>query len=96
MAKQYGPVFLMYWTGLWIVSGVTLYGVLEHTSLIDVEEALRMLSLEDYVSPTAGNVAVAVAVNELLEVVRFPFTIATTPRIARWWKERRRARVDDR
>jgi len=98
MARQYGPVFLVYWTGLWAASGVGLFAALEGATsagLVDIETVLAYLSLQDHVSPTAGNVAVAVAVNEALEVVRFPFTVATTPRVARWWNDRRRRKHDD-
>ena len=38
------------------------------------------------INPTAGNIAVALILNEAFEVVRFPFSIATVPYVTRWWE----------
>ena len=38
------------------------------------------------INPTLGNVAMVVALNEVLEVVRFPFALATLPYVTKWWE----------
>jgi hypothetical protein len=37
------------------------------------------------INPTLGNVAVALALNEALELVRLPLVLATVPSLYRWW-----------
>ena len=86
MVAQYGPVFMVYWTLLWGSNFLLVYGALEYTALsevIDVPYILDFTGLSEHVSPSAGNAAVAVALNEALEIARFPFTVATTPSVAR-------------
>ena len=45
MMKQYGPVFLVYWTGLWGLTGVGFFGVVEYTNLVNVEVSVVILYL---------------------------------------------------
>ena len=87
--QKHGPVFFVWWTGLWVASGVAIYGALEYLR-VDVFGLVHRLSggrvdLRAYVSvdPRLGNAAAAVAVNEVLEVVRFPLALATTPYVTR-------------
>jgi len=86
--QKHGPVFMIYWTGMWVITGAALYGTLEvfEVDLIGALERatsgkinLHQLGLP----PAAGNVAAAIALNEALEVVRFPFVLATTPALTR-------------
>ena len=86
MSAEYGPFFLCYWTGLWACSGVCLYMGLEYTTIVDSAYLLEKLHLQDKVSPSAGTVGVAVVINEALEVVRFPFTLATTKSASNLWR----------
>eukprot|EP00750_Incisomonas_marina_P030142 INCI7305.1.p1 GENE.INCI7305.1~~INCI7305.1.p1 ORF type:complete len:195 (+),score=21.37 INCI7305.1:212-796(+) len=97
MFKLYGPVYVVYGGVVWISTGVALYGVLATTG-VDVLPAIAAVddalgwSLASRIDPSLGLVAVSVALNELLEIVRFPFCVATTPAIARRWKAFRSAR----
>jgi hypothetical protein len=86
MVKQYGPIFMVYWTGLWAFTGVGFFAVVEYTSLVNVEAIVSYAGLHEYINPTAGSAAVAFAVNEMTEIVRFPFVIMTTPAVAAWWR----------
>lgn len=36
------------------------------------------------INPTGGNLALSIAINEALEVVRLPFVLATVPYVTRW------------
>ena len=84
-------VFFTYWTGVWAVSGVGIYCVLAATGL-DVVPAVEAVDealgsdLASRFNPSLGRVAVAVAVNELCEFVRFPVVLATTPMVVRQWE----------
>lgn len=91
MLKLYGPVYMVYGGVVWISSGIAIYGVLATTgvdvlpAIVAVDDALGW-DLASRVDPSLGLVAVSVALNELLEVVRFPFCVATTPAVARRWQ----------
>ncbi|CAH0480971.1 unnamed protein product [Peronospora belbahrii] len=88
--QQYGLPFLAWWTSLYLVSGVSIYvaldtGIISGTSIIDF---IMQMGLDKFVDParldpTYGNIAIAVIVNECLEIVRFPITLATLPYIKR-------------
>ena len=91
MAQAYGPTFVVWWTSVWLSSGLAIYGGLE-ASGADAVELLRAYGVEDYVSVNLDgwssevvNVPIAFALNELAEVVRFPLVAASTPLIKRQW-----------
>jgi len=89
--KKYGVPFLVYWTLLYFGCMGAVYVGLEMdvVSWGRILEFLRWLQFPGYMvdldalNPTYGRLAVAVALNELLEVVRFPFMIVTLKRVLR-------------
>ncbi|KAG2787053.1 hypothetical protein JG687_00007964 [Phytophthora cactorum] len=88
--QQYGVPFLVWWTSLYLASGVSIYvaldtGLVSGASIIDF---IMQIGLDKFIDParldpTYGNIAIAVIVNECLEVIRFPITLATLPYIKR-------------
>ena len=77
--KELGVPFLIYWTSVWAASGVGLYLILETTGF-DAIAALSRMGYDLEIDPKYakyGNVAIAAAVNEMAEIVRFPFCVAT-------------------
>lgn len=89
MFKKYGPVFLIYWNGVWLLSGLSIYGALElgNVDPLPLARAIHLDSLIDLdkIGPAHGNVAVAIVLNEVAELVRFPFVLATVPKVTAWW-----------
>ena len=86
MSRDYGFPFLVYWWSLWGVTGVMCYGGITvfEVPVVDYIEVLDVYtgwSLAERIDPELGNVAAAVAVNELLEPVRLPIVVATTKRV---------------
>ncbi|POM61818.1 hypothetical protein PHPALM_29109 [Phytophthora palmivora] len=88
--QQYGLPFLVWWTSLYLASGVSIYvaldtGLVSGASIIDfiMQNGLDKLIDPARLDPTYGNIAIAVIVNECLEVIRFPITLATLPYIKR-------------
>lgn len=98
---RYGWVFIGYWTATWAVTGVGIYsGIM----LFDVnglallqqgldffgvrEEADEVLNVNEW-SPGLVNVIIAAEINELIEPLRLPLVISTTPAFARWWRQLR-------
>ncbi|EWM22297.1 hypothetical protein Naga_101653g2, partial [Nannochloropsis gaditana] len=79
--KKYGPAFLVYWNGVWILSGITIYAALELGGVdpLPLARAVHLDALIDLekIDPSHGNVAVAILLNEVVEIVRFPFVLAT-------------------
>jgi hypothetical protein len=90
--KEYGWVFLAYWTGAWVGSGFICYGAVEATGLDGIALLKRLGSDNIYDlsgwDPRFINALIAIEINELLEFFRFPLIIATTPKVARWWRSR--------
>ncbi|KAL4155061.1 hypothetical protein PRNP1_007175 [Phytophthora ramorum] len=88
--QQYGLPFLVWWTSLYLASGVSIYvaldtGLVSGASIIDF---IMQMGLDKFIDParldpTYGNIAIAVIVNECLEVIRFPITLATLPYVKR-------------
>uniref|UniRef100_M4BMF6 DUF1279 domain-containing protein n=1 Tax=Hyaloperonospora arabidopsidis (strain Emoy2) TaxID=559515 RepID=M4BMF6_HYAAE len=88
--QQYGLPFFAWWTSLYLASGVSIYvaldtGLISGASIVDF---IMQMGLDKFIDParldpTYGNIAIAVIVNECLEVVRFPITLATLPFIKR-------------
>ena len=84
LVKEHGLWFLVYWTVVWIGTGVALWLVLELQVVPggDAQGLIRMLHLDWIVDPetipaSGANAVVAVAVNEALEVVRFPLVLVS-------------------
>lgn len=96
MFKQHGVTFLVYWTSLWAGSlGVFFVGLENHWfgghDVLDLITTLKIDTLIDVqtLDPTVGNLALAVVVNELFEIIRFPVTVATTPIVVKLLQKRR-------
>ena len=97
--QQYGLPFLAWWTSLYLVSGVSIYaaldmGLISGTSIIDFIMQMGLDKIIDpaRLDPTYGNIAIAVIVNECIEVIRFPITLATLPYVKRIFS---RAKVEE-
>ena len=90
MLKKHGPVFLIYWNGMWILSGLTIYAALTLGEIdpLPLAYAINLDRLIDLsrLDPAHGNVAAAIVLNEVAELVRFPLVVATVPAVTRWWE----------
>tara|TARA_B100000686_G_scaffold344391_1_gene426927 strand:+ start:284 stop:592 length:309 start_codon:yes stop_codon:yes gene_type:complete len=82
--KEYGIFFFIYWTAIWACSGVIIFLLLEYGLIggADAISFLKWIRLDsiislDSIDPTVGNIAVAIAINECLEIVRFPFAVSS-------------------
>ena len=82
--KEYGIFFFIYWTAIWACSGVIIfllleYGLIGGAAAISFLKWIRLDSIIslDSIDPTVGNIAVAIAINECLEIVRFPFAVSS-------------------
>ena len=82
--KEYGIFFFIYWTAIWACSGVIIFLLLEYGLIVgaDVISFLKWIRLDsiislDSIDPTVGNIAVAIAINECLEIVRFPLVVSS-------------------
>ena len=91
LVKEHGVPFLIYWTGVWACTGVGTYFVLEVTG-VDSVSFIRSLGIDLDVSPQTGNIGVAVAINEMMEVVRLPVCIATFKPMHNMYKEWKKKR----
>lgn len=95
MLKEYGLPFLVWESAVWLGSGVVVYGFVEFGGGYDSAlPLLKSIGVERFIDPEAidpryGNLAIAIAINEALEVFRFPFVVATTPLIVKWWRAKR-------
>ena len=90
MSQEHGIFAIAYYSSLYVGMGASVFGLLE-TGIVDSTLALRgaqsvieTVGLGQYfdvarVDPRLGNLAVAIAINEMLEVIRFPFVLATIP-----------------
>ena len=90
--KEYGWVFVTYWSSVWALNGVACFLIIEATGL-DGAALLKSLGSDNIYDigdwdPSFLNALIAIEVNELLELVRFPIIVATTPRVAKWWRSR--------
>mmetsp|Transcript_40026 Transcript_40026/g.85497 ORF Transcript_40026/g.85497 Transcript_40026/m.85497 type:complete len:408 (+) Transcript_40026:15-1238(+) len=102
MIKQYGLLFLAWWTVLWGGVWAGLYVALDQgafggASGMDiisqvpyVEHLIDLKEAEGYLSGTYGNVGVSFVLTEILSVAIFPVSMATTPAVARLlgWKKK--------
>ena len=84
IVKEYGIFFFIYWTAIWACSGVIIFLLLEYGLIggADAISFLKWIRLDSIISlesinPTVGNIAVAIAINECLEIVRFPFAVSS-------------------
>jgi hypothetical protein len=93
MFREYGSVFVGYWTTCWVVCFVPIYGAIHfHVVPYDGMDVLYALGADSFFdlskwSPQLVNAAVAFEANEFLDLLRLPVIIATTPRLARWLRK---------
>lgn len=78
MIKQHGLFFLGYWTSLWALNGIACYGLIETFGPEAAVSTLKYIGAHslvdlDSINPQYFNIGFALAVNELLEPIRFPF-----------------------
>uniref|UniRef100_A0A7S1BW81 DUF1279 domain-containing protein n=1 Tax=Corethron hystrix TaxID=216773 RepID=A0A7S1BW81_9STRA len=83
LARDYGFQFMVYWTAVWACTGVGCYFALEMGGVDAISLLMRFdaqfgTDVASRIDPTLGNVAVAIAVNEMLEPIRLPFIVLTT------------------
>jgi hypothetical protein len=93
MFSEHGAVFVGYYGAAWLAGYIPSFIVLEAAG-VDARSLLDWVGLDQYcdyseVSPTLINAFLAVEVNEVLDWVRLPVVLATTPRLSAWLKERR-------
>ena len=87
MWKEHGTVFVGYYATMWIAGYIPCYFALEYFG-VDGVEFLKWLGVDEHVDisviePKYINALLAMEVNELFEIVRIPFVIATTPALSR-------------
>ncbi|DAZ95120.1 TPA: hypothetical protein N0F65_009751 [Lagenidium giganteum] len=90
MIKEYGPALVVWYSTLYVSTGVGIYTGLEMGAFggADAFDLIHSFGLDRYVDvnsfdPKYGNVALAFILNELLEPVRAPLALATIPTIKR-------------
>ncbi|TYZ57614.1 hypothetical protein PybrP1_007396 [[Pythium] brassicae (nom. inval.)] len=93
--SQFGVPFVIWWSTLYVGTGVGLYVAFD-TGAIAGADAIKFImdmGLDrfvdiDRINPTYGNIALAAVVNEFLEPLRFPFALATIPTIKRMFTKK--------
>lgn len=88
--SQFGMPFLVWWTALYVGTGVGLFVAFD-TGLIagaDAIEFIMSMGLDKFIDPQSlnpkyGNIALAAVLNECLEPIRFPIALATIPTVKR-------------
>ncbi len=93
MLAEHGPIFAVYWTTTWLLTGGALYvGIdsLGSDCAIDMARNIGVGNMVDLdnINPQYGNIALVVALNEALEVVRLPLVVSTTPMLTRFFANR--------
>lgn len=93
-AKQYGPPFLITYATIYVGGGVALYGLFEF-NILDASRAWNNLVnfTEDYgfgqyinfraLDKKYLNIALAFGINEILDPIRLPLTLALVPFVSR-------------
>jgi len=89
MLARHGPVFMVYWGAMWLGSAGAIYTIIELNGPQTALELVHRIGLDQVlpihnIDPRFGNIALALALNEAVEIVRFPFVIATTPPLTRF------------
>lgn len=97
--REYGVPFAAYLTGAYIVTGAAAWvgvGIVGEEVAHEAVTSFTRDTLQwkwaadqlDGLDPRLGRLAVAVAINEVLEIVRLPFVLATFPALRRAWLRR--------
>ncbi|EWM22294.1 hypothetical protein Naga_100933g1, partial [Nannochloropsis gaditana] len=93
LVRIHGPPFLVWWGTLWVLGAGGLFLGFEHHLFgadVDALTLARAWGVDKVVDlsgvpPSLGNMGVAIACNEVLEVVRFPLALLTVKPWTRWW-----------
>ena len=94
MAKEHGPVFVVYYSGMYALnfgavwSAIT-YGGLDGLALLNKLGVDRAIDTSGW-SPRWVNPLLAMAIADLCEPLRLPLVLATTPRLGRLLRQCRR------
>ncbi|KAF1330994.1 hypothetical protein FI667_g2589, partial [Globisporangium splendens] len=99
--SQFGLPFVVWWTTLYIGTGVGLYVAFD-TGLIagsDAIDFIMSMGLDKFIDPQNldpkyGNMALAVVLNECIEPIRFPIALATIPTVKRIFSKDKPAEVE--
>ena len=91
MIKEYGAVGLGIYCTLWF----GMYGVLFssfHWNFVDITTVAKLIpfaeeKINNALSSSWGEAAVALVITEALEVIRLPFVLMITPPIAKFFKQ---------
>ena len=88
---EYRYPFLAYYGVTYVTPVIPIYISLQYCG-VDGVELLQWVGLGqekiDMLNPTYVNMAIAGECNELLEFVRLPLVLTTTPQVAKWWRSR--------
>jgi len=96
LAKEHGKGFIIYYTGVWAGSGLLIFACLElgflgenaATTAFEAMYLDRLFDLKN-INASSGNVVLAVAINEVLEVFKFPFCVWSYSTYQKWQKQRK-------
>ncbi|KAF4747752.1 hypothetical protein FOZ62_005452 [Perkinsus olseni] len=93
--QKYGLPFVFWYGLLYVGGGIAWFLIFEYdyVSYDYVHNKLSSLGLEKYIrdiDPTLGKLGIAIAVNEISEVIRLPFALATIAPLVKWVKRIRR------
>jgi hypothetical protein len=99
--KDHGIVFVVYWCGVWVACIPPIYGAIVltgfdglellqtiQTTLYGDNPQHQMFDMSNW-DPALVNFVVAMEINELCEIVRFPLVVMTTPAVSGWWRSGR-------
>ena len=97
MFQNYGAPFVLYWFSMYGASFGAIYVALANGWIggSDAIDILRSMGIEQFydlerLDPKYGNAAVALVMNEVLEIARFPFCVATTPALVKMFRSRKK------
>ena len=103
MFREHGPVFVAYYVTTWTAGAAVCYGGITIAG-VDGIALLKYLTVDEMLlqhtsidisgwSPALINGLIALELNEMLEYVRLPVVIATTPALSRMLRPYRRGAV---
>lgn len=95
---KYGKFAFSYWISLYVVCGAGCYSGLEllgpEASFDIIQQIAQRTHLDSFVtmdssqlSTVPGKLAAVIVLNEMLELVRIPLVLTTTPTLYRWWNK---------
>eukprot|EP00814_Leptocylindrus_danicus_P008158 CAMPEP_0116020974 /NCGR_PEP_ID=MMETSP0321-20121206/10111_1 /TAXON_ID=163516 /ORGANISM="Leptocylindrus danicus var. danicus, Strain B650" /LENGTH=241 /DNA_ID=CAMNT_0003491757 /DNA_START=68 /DNA_END=796 /DNA_ORIENTATION=+ len=93
LARDYGMGFMAWYWTCWCATGALTYlaidvGGFEALPLIAKIDGLFGTNVAGSINPQLGNIALALAVNEVLEPVRLPIVVMTTKPVVKYMNRR--------